>query len=109
MTQAYRNDKGLTFVFHEGVRLQGHISLFDSNGGACGVAPIDLSADQSGIATVADRISLSADSKTVTVPLANQQYPALAISSCFLDNAPPNSTETVYGEDRKSAGEGKER
>ena len=88
MTKAYRNADGLTFEFHEGVRMAGHIVLQD-----CG-ASIDLSVDQSGIATVANRISQSADFKTVKVPLGNPQYPAGL--NCFPDVAATTYAEPAY-------------
>ncbi|HET8880618.1 MAG TPA: Ig-like domain-containing protein [Solimonas sp.] len=90
LTQAYRNADGLTFVFHEGVRLVpgATVQLTD-----CG-AVIDLGADQSGIAIVADRISQSADFKTVKVPLTNPQYPAGL--NCFPDVAATTYAEPAY-------------
>lgn len=88
MTQAYRTATGLTFQFHEAVRLQGQISLID-----CG-ASIDLAASQTGIAA-ASRITQSADGRTITVPLSNPGFPANA-GSCFPDDAATNYAEPVY-------------
>lgn len=90
MTKAYRNADGLTFTFHEGVRLVpgANVDLQDC------AASIDLGADQSGIPTVADRITQSADFKTVKVPLGNPQYPAGL--NCFPDVAATTYSEPTY-------------
>lgn len=89
MTRAYRNAAGLTFEFHEAIRLVGEITLDD-----CG-SSINLGVNQAGIANAADRITLSADNRTVTVPLANPQFP-LNAAACFPDNANTNYAEAAY-------------